>query len=443
MIEICTVGGYDEVGKNMTAVRVGNEVVILDMGFQLENLISYEDEQPQKFPAKKLINIDAIPNDELIKDWRSFVVAIIPSHGHLDHIGAIPYLCEKYGCPIIATPYTIELMKSIMFDNQMKVSNQIRPLLPNSRMKISENFEIEFISITHSTLQAVMIALHTPHGIILYANDFKFDSNPIIGKKPDFARLKRLSKEDVRVLIVDSIYAYNDNKTPSEKVAREMLKDVMLGTDNVDSLIIATTFASHIARVKSIVDFGQRLGRKVVLVGRSMNRYVNAAKKAKLVNFENVKIVPYSSKVKQELKKINDSEKRNEYLIICTGNQGEPNSILSKIARKELPLELKPNDHVIFSCKTIPSPINQANREQLDKLLKNSNVRIFKDLHVSGHASKEDLRDLISMVKPEHIIPAHVDNAKAAFMAELASEMGFILGENVHIMKNGLRMRFE
>jgi ribonuclease J len=440
MIEMCTVGGYSEVGRNMTAVKVDDEVVIFDMGLCLPKLINFEEEggQRESLTTQGLIKLGAIPNDNKIKHWRDKVKAIAITHCHLDHLGAIPYLASHYKkVPVIGSPYTIEVLKRVVRDERKDVKNPFKVLNPNAKMKISDNLEIEFINMTHSTPQAVMIALHTKYGTIIYANDFKFDNNPIVGKKPNFDRLKELGKENVIALVVDSLYASKEQKTPSEKVAREMLKDVMLGTESADNLIIATTFASQIARLKSIIDFGKVLNRKILFFGRSLAKYVGAAEAVKLVNFtKDVELVPYKQGIMKKLREI-EKNGRTKYLIVCTGNQGEPEAVLSKMADDRIKFDFLPYDHVIFSCRTIPDPANIKNRDKLEKNLKKKKVRIFKDIHVSGHASREDLRDFIQMVNPQKIFPAHIPTEKQKYLVELAEELGYEKGKTVIQSEDG------
>ena len=293
---------------------------------------------------------------------------------------------------------------------------------------------------THSTPQTAMIALHTKEGLILYANDFKFDNTPTLGKKPNFKRLEELGNEKVLALICDSTYAKDARKTPSEAVAKQMLKEVMLGIESKNKHVVVTTFSSHIERLNSIVEFGQKMGRKIVFMGRSMSKYVNAAEAAGIVNLsDKVEILRYPNQMKGMLKKI--SKERGKYLMVVTGHQGEPRSVLSKMMNGELKFNLMPEDHIIFSCKTIPTPTNIENRFKLESDLKKYGVRIFKDIHQSGHAAREDLRELVNLVKPEHIIPAHGENSMLMAMADLASEMGYNTGENVHVMKNGERIK--
>ena len=438
-VEICTVGGYNEVGKNCTAIKYGDEVVILDMGFFLPSLISFEEEggHRKNLTSNGLISLGAIPDDSVIKSWRGKVRAIAATHCHLDHIGGIPYLAGKYNAPVLGTPYTTEVLKGMLRDEDIKMKNDIRVLNQGATYEVSENIKIEFINMTHSTPHTVMIAVHTPKGTVLYGNDFKFDNHPVVGKKPDYERLKRIQKEGVLGLVVDSLYAPARRKTPSEKVAREMLKDVMLGTDSTGNTIIASSFASHIARLKSMIEFGRKLNRDIYIMGRSMAKYIGAAEKVGIVNFsKDAQIFGYSRQIKKKLQKL-DKKGRKKAMLIVTGSQGEPRSILSRMASGQIPFRFNPEDHVIFSCKTIPAEANIENRAALEAKLHKKRARVFTDIHVSGHCGREDLRDLINMVKPKHIIPAHGDHSKTEALGDLAVEMGYKRKKTVHIVNNG------
>ena len=437
-IEICTVGGYNEVGKNMTVVMVDDEGIVLDMGFFLQRLVDFEESGGSKaqVSADELIKIGAIPDDSVIEDWRKQIKAILIGHAHLDHYGAVPYLSNRYNAPIIGTPFTIEVLKRMLKDDDLKIKNDLKVLNPNSKLRISKNIEIEVLNITHSTLQTAMIAIHTKYGVILYANDFKFDKHPILGKGPNYERLEELSGK-VIALIVDSLYASAEMKTPSEKVAREMLEDVLLGTENRGNAIIVTCFASHLARLSSIIDFGKRLNRKIIFLGRSLSKYVSSAEKVKLVDFsKKVEIIAYANKIKRRLERI-EKDGRGDYLIVVTGGQGEPTSVLSKMLGGILPFDFLPEDSVVLSNKVIPVEPNISNRKKMEEKLRKRRVRIFTDIHVSGHCAREDLRDLINLIKPVHIIPAHGEMEKLSYLAELAIEMGYKLGRTVHLMNNG------
>lgn len=444
MIEITAVGGYSEVGKNMTAVRYNNEAVIIDMGVHLEKYIQFKgDDDLELFNAKELIKAGAIPDDSCIKDIKKKILAIIPSHGHLDHIGAIPYMAQRYDCPIICTPYTASVIKAILKDKEMSIKNDIIVLENGGKKQLSDTMAVEFINITHSIPDAAMVIIHTPEGQIAYTNDFKFDDTPVMGEKPDYERIKKLGEEGhVKILIIDSLYAHLDRKTPSEMAAREMLKKVMLEEDNHDKAMIVTTFSSHIARLKSIVEFGKKLRRKIVFLGRSLSKYVYAAEDIGLVNFsDNVQIVPYKSQISKALKKI-ELEGREKYLIVATGHQGEPDAVLSRIASGKFKFQLMPEDQIIFSCTVIPSPLNISNREALERKLMQEDVIIYRDIHHSGHASAADHREMIGMLKPENIIPGHVGPEKAGVMAALCEGLGYRLGKNIHIMEDNMKKSF-
>ncbi|MBD3249481.1 RNase J family beta-CASP ribonuclease [Candidatus Woesearchaeota archaeon] len=436
-IEIYTVGGYNEVGKNCTAIKVDDEVIICDMGIHLESYIKYtEDEDIINLSPSKLMEAGAIPNIRIINDIRDKVKAIIPTHAHLDHVGAIPFLAERFeNAEILGTPYATQVLSTILKDENMSIPNDIKTLNPNAKYQISKNIKIEFINMTHSTPQTVMVAIHTKYGIILYSNDFKFDSSPVLGKKPNFERLKDIGKKGIFALICDSTYAPLKSKTPSESVARAMLKEVMLGTESKGKAVVITTFSSHLARLKSIIEFGKKMNRKILLIGRSLSKYVYAGQDIKIIDFsKDAKILRFKEQIKSRLKKVNKN--RDKYLMVVTGHQGEPKAVLARMARDEYPFKFKKEDQVIFSSSVIPTDINKENRENLEKTLKNKGVRIFRDVHVSGHASREDLRDLINIVHPKHIIPAHGGQQMTEALADLADEMGF-REKNIHVSYDG------
>ena len=426
MIEVCAVGGYSEVGKNMTAVKIDDEVIIFDMGIFLPAIINYEEEGNDRnsLDREGMINLGAVPDDSCIDEWKDSVKAILVGHCHLDHIAAIPYLAERYKAPIYGSPFTIEVIKQMLHDEETRIRNSLKAVNINAKVKISEKLTAEFINITHSTLQTTIIAIHCKYGTIIYANDFKFDNHPVLGNKPNLKRLREIGKENVLLLILDSLYANIEMKTPSEKVARELLRDVMLDTECRDSLIIVTTFASHLPRLKSVIDFAYVMRRKVVFLGRSMMKYIDSAEKCKLIDFsKKAEIVPYARNIKNKLKDI--EKNRRKYVVVATGNQGEPDSVLSKMLDGRLPFRFEPADHVIFSTKVIPDPVNLANRNRMEDKLRERRVRIFTNIHVSGHASREDHRDMLNILKPKYLMPAHDGRKKQLFMKELAMEEGF------------------
>ena len=444
MVEIHTVGGFSEVGRNMTCLDLGEDAIILDAGLFLPAIVEME-EAEREMSERKLRSVGALP-DDLILDRlgiRNKVRAILASHAHLDHTGAIPYIGQRYNAEVLATPFTVEVLKSLYRDENVPMKNNIKVVQPNSIYAVQgkkNKIEVEFINVTHSTLQSTLMAVHTKEGVILYANDFKFDNNPILGKMPNYQRLKELAKEGVLALVVESLYAADERKTPSEKIARGLLEDVLLTTSNENGCVIVTTFSSHIARLKSIVDFGKQLKRKIIFLGRSLNKYVSAANRVKLVPFmKDIQLISYRKQMDSVLKKV--AAKRKEYMLVVTGHQGEPGSILDRMASNKLPYTFSSKDHVIFSSRTIPTPINITQKAKLDAKLKARGVRIFSDIHVSGHAGREDLRDFINMVQPLHIIPAHGDLKKLSALGELAQELGYRLGKDCHIMQNGSKIK--
>ncbi|MBI2208327.1 RNase J family beta-CASP ribonuclease [Candidatus Woesearchaeota archaeon] len=437
MIEIYAVGGYNEIGKNCTAIKVDDEVVIIDLGIHLESYIKLtEDEDIVNINPEKLMKVGAIPDISILNKIMDKVKAVIISHAHLDHLGAVPYLADKFDAPIIGTPFTIEVIRAILRDDKISLKNKIITLNSNSSYDISKNIKVEFIHITHSTPQTALVAIHTKYGTILYANDFKLDMHPVLGKKPNFKRLQELGKENVIALIVESTYAKDAKKMPSESVAKEMLREAMLETENKNNIILVTTFSSHIARLKSVIEFGKKLNRKVIFMGRSLAKYAKAAENVGLVNFsKDVEMVKYGKQIKKKLKKI--EKEREKYVLAVTGHQGEHKSVLYRMMRGELGFRLHPEDNVIFSCKVIPTPTNIANREALENELRQLGIRVFRDVHQSGHAAREDLRDFIGLVKPKKVIPAHGNKEMKEALADLATEMGYKMEKSIFLVKDG------
>lgn len=430
MIKIHTIGGYDEIGRNMTAVEVDNEIIILDMGLHLEPYIKLQEHVPQKYLTKeKLLKAGVIPDDSTIE--KDKVVAIIPSHAHLDHIGAVPFMEKDYNCPILCTPFAKELLKTLAADQNIRLRNKIKVLDYGKQYK-TKNTVIEFVHVTHSTIQTVIIAITTKEGTILYANDFKMDLTPTLGESTDVEKLKQYH---IFALICDCIRAHQVEKTPSEAVAKQMLEELFETQDFDRKAIIISTFSSHIARLQTILACAKKLNRKVLFIGRSLAKYVEAASAAdaSFALFQDITIVKYKNQIRKELKRIKD--KKDEYLIVATGHQGEPNSILTELAADKLPLQLEPNDVVIFSSTVIPNEENRKNRQLLEEQLQKKHVTVYKDIHVSGHASKDDLKEFLKITKPIHLIPAHAPKELQKNLIAIAKELGYS-DEFLHYSKN-------
>ena len=438
MVKIHTVGGFSEVGKNMVVIELEEDAFIFDEGFFLPAIVSME-ERDKVMTERRLKSIKAVPEDSVINKIKHKVRAQFISHAHLDHVGAIPFLSDKYNAPIYGTPFTIEVLNSLLADNDIVLRNKIYSIKPNTTFYVkgkNKKYKIDFINITHSTAQCLMIAIHTPKGAIIYANDFKLDDTPVLGLKPNYKRLREVAKEGVLAFIVDSLYSGSERKTPSEKVARVLLEEVLLTIQNRNAGMIVTTFSSHIARLKSIIEFGKKLNREVVLLGRSMDKYSTAAKNANVAPFlKDIRISKYRRQVEKTLHKV--EKNRKDYMIVCTGHQGEPGSILERLSRHQLPFKLNQNDNIVFSSSVIPTPINQEQFAKMEARLKKSKPRIFRDAHVSGHAGREDLRDIMQIVKPQHVIPSHGGLDKTQPMADLVKELGYKLGKQCHLMQDG------
>ena len=438
-IEIIPVGGYSEIGRNCTAVKIDDEIVILDMGLHMEKYIEHthtaDRDDIVDMSTKTLMNVGAVPDIRtLTKEERKNVIAICIGHAHLDHIGAVPFLAKKFDCPVYATPFSIEVVKSTIRDDRINIKNELIKKEENSIFRISDNIEIEFINVTHSTPETVMIAIHTKEGVVLYGNDYKIDKTPTYGAKTNIKRLKELKP---KAYIVDCLYSDNPDWTPSELVAKQKLKEILLDQDNKGKSIFVTTFSSHIARLKSIKEIGEKMGRKVVFLGRSLSKYLMASENAGLAKFNDSMVVKYGAKVRRYLSSIPNPE---QHLFILTGHQGEPKATLSRIVY-ENHFNFKPEDIVIFSCQIIPVPINFENRKVLEDALKRKHVTVHTDVHVSGHASAEDQREIFRIINPENIIPVHGDLPKMQAMKEIAIQEGY-KEEQVHFLKNEQRLRF-
>ena len=432
MIEIMPVGGYREVGKNCTALKIDNEVIIIDMGLHLQNYISYtQDDDAPDLSLKKLTEIQAVPDISHIEHWIPMVKAICISHAHLDHVGAVPFLAAKFKCAIHGAPFTIEVLKALIEDKQQNIPNKLVSHELNTIFKVSDNIKIEFISVTHSVVHAALIAVHTKYGIIVYANDFKLDNQPTLGLKSNVGRMKEL--KNVRALIIDSLYAHKPIKTPSESVAKELLREVMISTNSDGKAIIVSTFSSHLARMKSIIEFSRQLNRKVVFLGRSLDKYIMAGERCGVIHFsQEGKIIKYRHQVQTFLKNCKHPE---DYVFVVTGHQGEPKSVLARMIFQGY-FKFKREDIMIFSCTIIPGEDNIRNREKMESELRHKKVRIFRDIHVSGHGAREDQRDLINLIKPEILLPSHSEIKVTEQFLELAEEMGYRENKNLFVLKN-------
>ncbi len=441
-IEIATIGGYEEVGRQCTAVRAGQDVVIFDMGLNLSQVLIHDNVETEKMHSLDLIDMGAIPDDRVMSDLEGDVQAIVPTHGHLDHIGAISKLAHRYDAPVVGTPFTIELVKQqIESEEKFGVENDLVKMDPGETMTIDDhgNVRLEFVNVAHSIIDAINPVLHTPEGAIVYGLDKRMDHTPVLGDPIDMDRFREIGRQGNGVLcyIEDCTNAGRKGRTPSESVAREHLRDVLYSMQDYDGGIVATTFSSHIARVKSLVEFADDIGRQPVLLGRSMEKYSGTAERLDFVDFpDDLGMFGHRKSVDRTFKRIMQ-EGKEKFLPVVTGHQGEPRAMLTRMARGETPFDLENGDKVIFSARVIPEPTNEGQRYQCERLLGMQGARVYDDIHVSGHLSEEGHYQMLDALQPQHVIPAHQDMGHYAAYVNLCEGEGYTLGRDLHATRNG------
>jgi ribonuclease J len=426
-MKLIPVGGYNEFGRNMTAIQEKNTLII-DMGLKIDAVMDKVNYDMSSATREELIRLGAIPEPI---DFGS-VIGIVFSHAHLDHIGSAPKLATLYNADMVGTPFTIELLRRMLLDEKKyRFNRKLISVIPGNTIQMGE-FKIEFIQASHSVPDAALLLVKSGEHTILYANDFKFDENPIVGHKTNKRRLKEIGDEGVDIMIFDTTRTDKPGRTPSESVARKKIFDTLEKCDA--EAVIATSFASHAARIQSLMDAARKLGRVPILLGRSMRRYSQVAVK---LNF--LKSVKYYAR-QQEINSVFRRVYKNpsKYLIICTGNQAEPNSVLDRLVSGQYDYKLTPEDWVLFCSDVIPNEVNERLRSNMETKIKDDyGSKIFKGLHASGHCSREDTRELIRLVRPQHLVPTHGSGEKMQIAAELATEEGYKLGETIHILSNG------
>jgi ribonuclease J len=439
-IEIATIGGYEEVGRQMTAVRAGSEIVVFDMGLNLSKVLIHDNLQTESMHSLDLIDMGAIPDDRVLSELDGDVTAIVPTHGHLDHIGAISKLAHRYDAPIVATPFTAALVEEEINDEgKFNVDNDVVQMNAGGTMSIGERCELEFVNVAHSIIDAINPVLHTPEGAVVYGLDKRMDHTPVIGDPIDMKRFREIGREDNGVLcyIEDCTNANKKGRTPSEAVARSQLEDVMVSLEDYEGGIVATTFSSHIARVASIVEFAEQIGRQPILLGRSMEQYSGTADRLGAVDFpDDLEMYGHRRSVDRAFERIMDEGKEN-FLPVVTGHQGEPRAMLTRMGRGETAYDLEAGDKVIFSARIIPEPTNVGQRYQSETLLGMQGARIYDDVHVSGHLRKEGHYQMLDALEPHHVIPAHQDMSGFSGYVDTAATKGYELGRDLHVTRNG------
>ncbi len=413
-IKIYALGGLGEVGKNTYCVESDNDLIILDAGV--------------KFPEDDLVGVDyVIPNYSHLKDNQSKIRALFITHGHEDHIGAIPFLVKIVKIPIIYAPkLAAALIKQKLADQKVKEKVTIIEYDADSVITAGE-FKVSFIRVTHSIPDSFGICVDTPEGRIVNTGDFKIDLTPV-GPEMEIHKMSRIGLEGVDLLLADSTNAEKEGWTPSEKNVLDSINEIF---DKATGRLIISTFSSNLNRIQQIIDCALKHNRKTVILGRSMINTVDIALK-----FGYIKV---PSSMIREVETMGDL-KDYETLILCTGSQGEPMAALSRIANGTFKgLRIMPGDTVVFSSSPIPGNgasiqrvVNQLTRAGAD-VITNS---VFVDIHSSGHPSQQELRMNLKLYQPTYFMPAHGEYHMLKLHGDIAKSMG-IPSENIFILGNG------
>ena len=431
-MKIFAVGGYDEIGKNMTCIESEGEALILDIGLHIENLMG-QDYDVTSMTRKELRQLEVLPDDRILEGIKDKVVGIVIGHGHLDHIGAVTKIAHTYDCPIFVTPFSAEILRGqCMEEKNYKLERDIRVVKPGETVRMGRSFSVEFVPAAHSIPDTTISAIHTEEGTVIYANDYKFDHDVTLGHETNTERLAELGKAGVKALIFDTTRVERPGHTGNEDEAVQKIRNAMAECDP-EGGIIATTFASHILRHQNIILAATEMNRRVIFLGRSMEKYIACANRLGLLDLMGSRVFGRKNSMERALGK---AEKK-KFVFIVTGNQGEPNSVLDRISRGELPYDFsKRNDSILFCCEVIPTETNRKCRDELERRLSPLAKNIFRDLHVSGHAAREDVRKMLTLTKPEHVIPTHGGRARLESARDLALEEGFPDG-NIHLLHDG------
>jgi len=419
-VRILPLGGLGEIGKNMTAVELDGRIVIVDAGVM--------------FPTAEMLGIDLVlPDFSSLRERASDIEAIVLTHGHEDHVGALPYVLRELGLPgaIYGGPLTVGLVRSKLEEHKIRDA-PLEVLDPRERVRAGP-FELEMIHMSHSIPDARAVALHTPLGAVLVTGDYRFDQTPVDGRPADIARLAELGSEGVLCLCGDSTNADRPGVVASEATVGPALLDEF---SRCEGRIIVTCFASNVHRVQQVVDAAARLDRRVALVGRSMRKNFNIA--------SNLGIASAPDGLFIQPKEINDFPDE-KVIAISTGSQGEPLSALRRMAFNDhRDVELHSGDTVIFSASPIPGNERSVN-ETIDRIYEiGARVVTAADapIHVSGHGSREELKLMLNLTRPDYVFPFHGDHKRISLHAELAEAVG-IDPERIFKGRNGLTLQID
>ncbi len=412
-LKIIPLGGLGEVGKNMTAYEFQNQIMVVDAGIM--------------FPTNDMIGIDYIvPDYEYLRTRAGNVVGIVITHGHEDHIGAIHHVVNDIPVPVYGTPLTLGLIEGKLARNNASSKAELIKVEAGGQVEIGP-FKVEFFHVCHSIPDAVGLGITTPAGLVVHMSDFKFDHTPVDGWPTDYAKLAEFSQRGVDLLLSDSTNAERPGWTPSEKVIGPAFDKVFA---EAQGRVIVATFASLISRVQQVADAAAKHGRKMTLAGPSMVDNVKIARKLGYLDIPDELLVPIDQALKMQDHKV---------AIMCTGSQGEPSSIVGRLAAgTNRQFDLKEGDTVVLSSHPIPGNEETISRT-INRLLHRGAEVIYDSIapvHVSGHASQEEQKLLINLVQPKHFIPIHGELRHLKRHAKLAMEVG-IQEDHVMVVENG------
>ncbi len=412
-LRVVPVGGFGEIGKNLLALEYDENILIIDAGLM--------------FPESDMLGIDLVyPDITYLTDRADRVHAVILTHGHEDHIGALSYLLKYLDVPVYATALTRGLAEVKLREAGLLADSELHTITPDSVLEFGP-FTVEFFHVCHSIPDAVGVAVGTPLGLVVHASDYKFDQHPVDGKLTDVERLRELGDRGVLLLLSDSTNADTEGFTPSEERVTEALHSIM---QSARGRIILATFASNISRVQQTINAARLHGRRVGVIGRSMVNNVRMA-----IGLGYLDITQDELLSTAEMKGLPPEQ----VVIVCTGTQGEPSAVLARLASGEHPqLQVHPSDTVVLSATAIPGNEESVNRI-IDDLFRLGADVIYQDLcdvHVSGHGSKDDHRLMLSLVRPKFFIPMHGEYRHLVLHARTAEAAG-IPRENICIVESG------
>lgn len=400
-LRIIPLGGLGEIGKNITAIEYEDEIIVIDCGIS--------------FPDEDMYGIDlVIPDIKYLLDNKDKVKGLFLTHGHEDHIGAIPYILKQINMPVYGTKLTIGLVESKLKEHDMLSKTNLIPISPGESIKLNKLI-IEFIRVTHSIAESCALAIHTPIGIVLHTGDFKIDYTPIDGKVMDLNRIAQLGQEGILLLMADSTNVERAGHSLSEKIIGETLNRII---SNANGRVIVATFASNIHRMQQIADASMMYNRKIVFSGRSMENISNVAMDLGYLHIPEESIVGIEDLNRYPSDKIT---------IITTGSQGEPMAGLSRIAYgSHRHISIEQDDLFIISASPIPGNDKLVSRVINQLYIKGVEViyEDLEDIHVSGHAYKEELKLIHTLVKPKYFMPVHGEYRHLKHHSDLALKLG-------------------